>query len=98
MSHRAAPANCRLGSLRLRRIAVPLVLTVAGLAAVVQCASPSPATGNAVYFHTLPPGAALPSGAYCAGLVNSSPQPEDKSVNKPYNSRKGRPVSAKFLA
>jgi hypothetical protein len=96
MSHRAASANRRLGSLRLGQIVVPLVLTVAGLAALVQCTSPS--TGKAVYFHTLPPSAELPSGAYCASLVNSSPQGEDKSANKPYNSRKGRPVSAKFLA
>jgi hypothetical protein len=53
---------------------------------------------KAVYFHTLPPGAKLPSGAYCAKLVNLSPQPEDKAANEPYNQRKGRHVGAKFLA
>jgi len=53
---------------------------------------------KAVYFRTLPPGAKLPSGAYCAKLVNSSPLPEDKAANKPYNQRKGRHVGAKFLA
>jgi len=53
---------------------------------------------KAVYFRTLPPGAKLPSGAYCAKLVNSSPLPENKAANKPYNQRNGRHVGAKFLA
>ncbi len=88
MSHRAASANCRFGW-----IVVALVLIVAG------CSTPVPgAAAKAVFFHTLPPGAKLPSGALCAKLVNASPQPEDKSANKPYNSRKGRHVGAKFLA
>jgi hypothetical protein len=96
MSHRAAPANCRLGW-----IVVPLVLIVAGSAACATTARPSTAgrlSQASVYFHTLPPGPTLPSGAHCATLVNSSPQPENKSPNKPYNTRKGRHVSAKFLA
>ena len=84
----AASANCRLG-----RIVVPLVLIVVGTAACTTTAGRS-----SVYFHTLPPGATLPSGAYCAELVNSSPWPEDRSANKPYNTREGRHVSAKFLA
>jgi hypothetical protein len=88
MSQRAASANCRFGW-----IVVALVLIVAG------CSTPVPgAAAKAVFFHTLPPGAKLPSGALCAKLVNASPQPEDKSANKPYNSRKGRHVGAKFLA
>ena len=89
----AASADCRLGW-----IVVPLVVIVAGSAA---CTTARPSTSGqqaSVYFHTLPPGANLPSGAYCANLVNSTPQPEDKSANKPYNSRKGRHVSAEFLA
>jgi hypothetical protein len=64
-------------------------------------ATPSEPAGTAtkaVYFHTLPPGAKLPSGAYCAKLVNASPLPEDKAANTPYNQRKGGPVGAKFLA
>jgi hypothetical protein len=96
MSHRAVSANCRLGW-----IAVSLVLTVAGSAACATTSRPATAgrpSRASVYFHTLPPGARLPSGARCARLVNSSPQPEDRSANKPYNSRKGRHVSAKFLA
>jgi hypothetical protein len=96
MSHRAASAKGRLGRRRLGLLVVPLVLIGAGLAVLVQAASPSAI--KAGYFHTLPPGATLPSGADCAQLVNSSPQHEDKSANTPYNNRKGRPVSAKFLA
>jgi hypothetical protein len=95
-TRRPAPANRRLGW-----IVVPLVLIIVGSAACASTALPSPAgrPGQAsVYFHTLPPGAKLPSGAHCAELVNSSPQPEDKSANKAYNSREGRHVSAKFLA
>src|SRR5258708_15800857 len=88
MGRRAASANCRFGW-----IVVALVLIVAG------CSTPVPgAAAKAVFFHSLPPGAKLPSGALCAKLVNASPQPEDKSANKPYNSRKGRHVGAKFLA
>jgi hypothetical protein len=96
MSHRATPANCRLGW-----TVIPLVLIVAGSAACATTARPSGAGRlnlASVYFHTVPLGAKLPSGAHCAQLVDSSPQPEDKSANKPYNSRKGRHVSAEFLA
>jgi hypothetical protein len=91
MSYRAASASCRLGW-----IVVALVLVVAGPAA---CASTAGRLSQgSASFQTLPPGAKLPSGALCAQLVNSSPQPEDKSANKAYNTTKGRHVSAKFLA
>jgi hypothetical protein len=96
VSHRAASANCRLG-----RIVVALVLLVAGPAACATTARPSSAGQfgqSSVNFHTLPPGASLPSGAYCAKLVNSSPEPENRSGNKAYNSTKGRPVGSKFRA
>jgi hypothetical protein len=92
----AAPGNCRLGW-----IVVPLMVVVAGSAACATTARPSTAgrpSQASVYFHTLPPGAKLPSGAQCATLVNSSPQPENRPANKPYNSRKGHHVSANFLA
>ena len=59
---------------------------------------PGKTATKAVYFHTLPPGAKLPSGATCARLVNAAPQAEDKAANTPYNQRKGRSVGAKFLA
>jgi hypothetical protein len=91
MSHRIMPIHNRLGW-----IVVPLVLVLAGPAAIVQAAPASAA--RAVYFHTLPPGAKLPSGGHCARLVNASRQREDKSVNRSYNRKKGRHVSARFLA
>jgi hypothetical protein len=59
---------------------------------------PTATPTKAVYFHTLPPGAKLPSGATCAQLVNSSPLPEDKAANAPYNQRVGSYVGADFLA
>src|SRR5580700_6022285 len=96
MSHRATLGNCRVGW-----IVVPLVLVVVGSAACATTARRSRAgrfSQTSVYFHTVPPGEGLPSGAQCAKLVNSSPQPEDRSANQPYNSRKGRHVSGKFLA
>jgi len=81
-----------------------LALTVAGFAAIAWSPSPSApglpfpaATAKDVYFRTLPPGAQLPSGAQCAKIVDASPEPEDKSGNKLYNSRKGGHVPAHFL-
>jgi hypothetical protein len=50
------------------------------------------------YFHTLPPGAALPSGAQCAGWVRARPIAENKGVNSRYNQATGQPVGAGFLA
>jgi hypothetical protein len=99
------------GKHRFAGIVTPLVLILAGPAVVLQAlpaaaaraaAVPVAATARpaakAVYFHTLPPGAKLPSDAKCARLVNAAPKAEDKAVNKPYNKRTGRHVSAKFLA
>jgi len=93
MSHPAAQAHRRLGNCRLGWVVVSLALIAAG---PLGCAT----TGRQAsgYFYTLPPSAQLPTGAYCASLVNSSPLPEDRSTNKPYNNRKGRHVGARFLA
>ena len=91
MSHRIKPPIWRLG-----RIVVPLVLVVAGLGALVQAAPASAA--RAVYFHTLPPGARLPSDAHCARLVNASPRAENKHANRAFNKRTGRHVGTRFLA
>jgi hypothetical protein len=51
-----------------------------------------------VYFHTLPPGAKLPSAATCARLVNASPEGEVKAANRPYNRRKGQRVGRHFFS
>ncbi len=98
---------------RFARIVAPLVFVIAGPAALLQAAPataarglPLPATAataagsaaKAVYFHTLRPGAKLPSDAHCSRLVNASRQAEDKHANKPFNKRKGRHVGARFLA
>ena len=50
------------------------------------------------YFHTLPPGAALPSGAQCARWVRARPIAENKGVNRRDNLTKGEPVGPGFLA
>jgi hypothetical protein len=50
------------------------------------------------YFHTLPPGAALPSGAQCARWVRARPIAENKGMNRAYNRAKGEPVGPRFLA
>ncbi len=72
------------------RIIAPLILIAGGsIAALSGPASaavtlrpaaavrPAAPAAKAVYFHTLPPGAKLPSGAACAKLVNKAPLPED---------------------
>ena len=50
------------------------------------------------YFHTLPPGAALPSGAQCARWVRARPIAENKGVNRRYNQTTGGPVGPGFLS
>ncbi len=96
MSYRTASAKHCLGS-----IVVALALIIAGPAACATIARPATAGRSSqasVYFRTLRPGAKLPSGAYCATLVNSWPLADHRPANKPYNSRKGRHVGARFLA
>ena len=50
------------------------------------------------YFHTVPPGAALPSGAQCARWVRARPVAENKGMNQAYNHTKGEPVGPGFLS
>ena len=50
------------------------------------------------FFHTLPPGTALPSGAQCARWVRAWLIAEDKGVNRRYNQAKGQPVGPGFLS
>jgi hypothetical protein len=72
-------------------------------AAPGPAAAQAPATGAApgsapLHFRTLPPGAALPTGAQCAHWVNEHPQAENKAANKKDNHRTGQHVGAHFFA
>ena len=78
-------------------------LTAAGrLSAAARLSAPGSSaeaapTAKAVYFHTLPPSAKLPTGAHCAKLVDATPLPEDKAANKPHNRGTGQHVGRKFF-
>jgi len=67
-------------------------------------AAPPPPAGGAgpgtapAYFHTLPPGATLPTDAQCAQWVRESPQPENKSANERDNQITGQHVGAHFFS
>ena len=50
------------------------------------------------YFHTVPPGQPLPTGAQCAAWVRARPVKENKGVNRRYNQVAGQRVSATFFA
>jgi autotransporter family porin len=50
------------------------------------------------YFHTLPPGATLPSGGQCARWVRARPITENKGVNRAANQATGQHVAPGFLA
>jgi hypothetical protein len=87
----------------LVRFLVPAILIATGSVAAAQAApapvaKPATSAAKPVYFHTLPPGAKLPTGAKCARLVNAAPRPEDKAANRPYNRRMGQPVGRKFFS
>jgi autotransporter family porin len=66
---------------------VLLIGAVTGIA-ITHYASAS----SGVYFSTLPPGAALPSGAECASLVRASPSPENRPADKGFNATVGTSV------
>ena len=58
----------------------------------------SPAAPAApAFFGTLPPGAALPSGAQCARWVLARPSPENKGANQPFNHATGQHVGSSFF-
>lgn len=57
----------------------------------------SGSAANAVYFHTLPIDARLPSGAECARLVNESPSPENRPGNAHFNDTVGHQVNASIF-
>jgi hypothetical protein len=96
-----------LGSTAVRFRVIPVVASAiliasssVALAAPRPASAPGPAAPAAktVYFHTLPPGAKLPTGAHCARLVNASRRGEVKAANKPYNRRTGQRVGSKFFS
>jgi hypothetical protein len=92
----AAPGRVLRTALIMTATAAAAAATLAGTAA----ASPRPAAAAAkpVYFHTLPPGAKLPTGAQCAKLVRATPEPEDKAANAKYNRTTGQPVGPNFFS
>ena len=83
---------------RCRFIHIAVLITVALSTAVVGCsAQPAPTPSHSydapsVDFRTLPPGAKLPSGAYCARRVRASVSPEMVSANAVYNRSVGQRV------
>jgi hypothetical protein len=84
-------------------LAAPAAATspVASAAPAAPAASAAPATpaarAAAVYFHTLPQGAKLPTDAQCARLVNAAPRAETKAANLPFNLRRGTHVGSRFF-
>lgn len=87
---------------RHRRIRVAVLITVALGTAVAGCSSArqAPAAARSSYvplgptvnFRTLPPGAQLPSGAYCARRVRAYASREIVPDNKAYNRTTGQKV------
>ena len=79
---------------------VVLIAAAATARIVALSARPSQpsaaATGAAVQFGTLPPGAKLPSGMQCARRVRGSPSPENRPVNKTFNDTAGQHVGPGF--
>lgn len=82
---------------------IGVALLITAISVIMFTRSPSPSRGApkatasptakpAVYFHTLPPGAKLPSSAECARLVNASPSPEIRPANGRVNHTRGQHV------
>ena len=78
--------------------AAALTLAPAHRGAGPADAGPAGSGSGPGYFHTLPPGAALPSGAQCARWVRARPIAENKGMNRSYNRAKGEAVGPGFLA
>ncbi len=58
----------------------------------------APHTAAPAYFHTLPPGAKLPTGTQCAKRVRARPAAENKGMNRRYNHTDGQYVGKQFFA
>jgi hypothetical protein len=80
-------ADPRLGFGCLGTAAILLLGLVVGTVIVHHSSG-----GTGVYFRTLPPGAALPSGAECTRLVDESPSPENRPGNERFNDAVGNQV------
>jgi autotransporter family porin len=86
----------------VRRVALS---AVAGLAVVAAGGGWASAGGHRTrpdtapaYFHTLPPGAKLPTGTQCAAWVRARPAAENKGMNRRYNHTDGQYVGRQFFA
>jgi autotransporter family porin len=79
--------------------AAPALSTPPGHASSTKSALPPAPAGETPppRFGTRPPGAALPTGARCAGWVRSKPFPESKGANRRANATTGRAVGATFF-
>ena len=94
---------------RLIKVRSVVVAAVTGLAVVaaggcwasagdaVSPATSAPHTAAPAYFHTLPPGAKLPTGTQCAKWVRARPAPENKGMNRRYNHTDGQYVGKQFF-
>ncbi len=60
--------------------------------------APAAAGAAPAYFRTLPPGAALPTGAQCAAWVRARPMAESKAANARDNQVTGQSVGARFFS
>src|SRR5262245_61117756 len=87
----------RLGRDNIQRIAAVsgcgLLLVVPGPMHARGASAASPA-----YFHTVRPGAKLPTGAQCAKWVRARPVRENKGVNRRFNRTTGQHVGKTFFA
>ena len=71
-----------------------LLTVTAILLIIVAACTHTGSAKDAVYFHTLPAGAKLPSAAQCTRLVRESPSPENRPGNASFNQTVGFPVSS----
>jgi autotransporter family porin len=76
-------------------LATALVITATFVFAAA-CSSPA-GDQSKIYFHTLPPGAGLPSGAECAGEIRASKSTESRPVNARFNHTVGQHVQPWFF-
>jgi len=111
MKHRAhimkRPVRVRKLAWIISLIGVALLITAISVVTFAHSPSPPPRSAPkasktppaqpAVYFHTLPPGAKLPSSAECARLVRESPSPEVRPANAQFNHTRGQHVPPAFF-